>query len=276
MDSAHLNSGEKLSPASCDLTSANRMKEREETDSQCSQVKVLSVEPLELECKICYSRYDATSRRPKVLQCQHRLCCKCLHRLLLQTGEELVVTCPFCRQETHVRHNQLWLMEEDTQILSLLIKDQFQRKTRIPTRIPVRTETGTGSGEVLLSPASLSDSDCLLVTVLDVTDDSTSSLSALSAICRPAGSAPCHLPQKCTAPRCLMGALSLVYCLSLPLGIYLLMTGRLWLGAVLVSLVPLTFLALVLYGFCQCLMCLVQEAVDAARRLRHGRHTPSP
>lgn len=234
-------------------------------------MEALSVEPLELECKICYSRYDATSRRPKVLQCQHRLCSKCLHRLLLQTGEELVVTCPFCRQETHVRHNQLWLMEEDTLVLSVLIKDQFQRKTRIPTKIPVRTETR--SGEVLLSPTSLSDSDCLLITVLDVSEDVDSPLSALSAICRPAGSAPCQL-QKCSVPRCLMGALCLVYFSSLPLGIYLLMTARLWLGVVLVSLVPLTLLALVLYGFCQ---CLIQEAVEAAQRLRQSRRrTPSP
>lgn len=266
-DSGLQSPGEKPSPAPCDLTSTNQMADPEEADGQ---VKAVSAEPLELECKICYSRYDATSRRPKVLQCQHRLCCKCLHRLLLQTGEELVVTCPFCRQETHIRHNQLWLMEEDTHILSVLIKDQFQRKTRVPTRIPVRTDTRTGSGEVLLSPASLSDSDCLLITVLEVGEDS--SLSALSAICRPAGSAHCHLPQKCSIPRCLMGALCLVYFSSLPLGIYLLMTARLWFGVFLVALVPLTLLALVMYGFCQ---CLIQEAVDAAQRLRPPR-TPSP
>lgn len=261
MDSALQSPGETLSLASCDLSSANRMAEAED-----SQVKVLGVEPLELDCKICYSRYDATYRRPKVLQCQHRLCCKCLHRLLLQSGEELVVTCPFCRQETHIRHNQLWLMEEDTQVLSVLIKDQFQRK--LQTRI--QTEARTGSGEVLLSPASLSDSDCLLITVLEVAEDS--SLSALSAICRPAGSAHCHLPQKCSVPRCLMGALCLVFFSSLPLGIYLLMTARLWFGVVLVALVPLTLLALVLYGFCQ---CLIQEAMDAAQRLR-PRDPPSP
>uniref|UniRef100_A0A8C6T0P0 Uncharacterized protein n=1 Tax=Neogobius melanostomus TaxID=47308 RepID=A0A8C6T0P0_9GOBI len=145
-------------------------------------------------------------------------------------------------------------MEEDTQILSVLVKDQFQRRSRISTRINVQTEprTGSGSGEVLLSPASLSDSDCLLITVLEVTEDS--SLNALSAICRPTGSAHCHLPQKCSVPRCLMGALCFVYFSSLPLGIYLLMTARLWVGVALVALVPLTLLALVLYGFCQCLI----------------------
>ncbi|KAJ0049761.1 hypothetical protein NL108_003067 [Boleophthalmus pectinirostris] len=257
------------------------MKEADETDAQ---VSVLSAEPLELDCKICYSRYDATSRRPKVLQCQHRVCATCLHRLLLQAGDVwLVVTCPFCRQETQVRHNELWLMEEDTHILSVLIRDQFQRKTRIPTRIPTRTEPGTesGSGEVLLSPASLSDSDCLLITVLEVTDDPSSCLSVLSAIYRPPGSAHSYLPKSHTwtsrsVPRCLLGALCMVYFSSLPLGIYLLMTARLWLGVALVSLVPLTLFALVVYGFCQ---CLIQEAVEAAHGLRHARRhrrTPSP
>ncbi|XP_072290109.1 E3 ubiquitin-protein ligase RNF182 [Eucyclogobius newberryi] len=258
------------------------MRESEEPDGQ---VKALGAEPLELECKICYSRYDATSRRPKVLQCQHRLCGRCVHRLLLQTGDVwLVVTCPFCRQETQIRHNELWLMQEDTQILSILIKHQFQRKTRLPTRIPARAETRTetrteaGSGEILLSPASLSDSDCLLISVLEVPEDSSSSLSMLSAVCRPPGSAHSYLPKSQSwtsrsVPRCLLGALCMVYFSSLPLGIYLLMTARLWLGVALVSLVPLTLLALVLYGFCQ---CLIQETVDAAHRLQHGRRTPSP
>ncbi|XP_055080688.1 E3 ubiquitin-protein ligase RNF182-like [Periophthalmus magnuspinnatus] len=271
------------------------MREAEEADGQ---VAVLSAEPLELDCKICYSRYDATGRRPKVLQCQHRVCATCMHRLLLQAGDVLlVVTCPFCRQETQIRHNELWLMEEDTHILSVLIRDQFQRKTRIPTRlsarIPTQTESGSetrtesgsetrtesGSGEVLLSPTSLSDSDCLLITVLEVPDESSSSLSVLSAIYRPPGSAHSYLPKSHTwtsrsVPRCLLGALCMVYFSSLPLGIYLLMTARLWLGVALVSLVPLTLLALVVYGFCQ---CLIQEAVDAAHRLQTGhQNTASP
>lgn len=52
-----------------------------------------------------------------------------------------------------------------------------------------------------------------------------------------------------------------VYFSSLPLGIYLLMIGQLWLGVVLVSLVPSTLLLLVLYGFCQCLCHELREAL---------------
>lgn len=232
------------------------------------------MEQLELDCKICYNRYDVTIRRPKVLQCGHRVCNKCVNKLLLQTGDTwLVVTCPFCRQETHMKHNELWLMEEDTQILSVLIQDRMQRKPR--TRTQPGSGPGSGSGEVLLSPASLSDSDCLLISVLELPEDSSSSsLSVLSAIYSPPSSAHSYLSKsqswtRRSVPRCLLGALCMVYFSSLPLGIYLLMTAHLWTGVALVSLVPLTLLSLVVYGFCQ---CLIQEALD-----RHGhRRTASP
>ncbi|TKS65286.1 E3 ubiquitin-protein ligase RNF182 [Collichthys lucidus] len=36
----------------------------------------------ELECKICYSRYDTRSRKPKVLSCLHRVCAKCLKKMV--------------------------------------------------------------------------------------------------------------------------------------------------------------------------------------------------
>ena len=36
----------------------------------------------ELECKICYNRYDSRSRRPKLLSCLHRVCLKCLKKMV--------------------------------------------------------------------------------------------------------------------------------------------------------------------------------------------------
>ncbi|KAJ0002680.1 hypothetical protein NQD34_007830 [Periophthalmus magnuspinnatus] len=242
------------------------MREAEEADGQ---VAVLSAEPLELDCKICYSRYDATGRRPKVLQCQHRVCATCMHRLLLQAGDVLlVVTCPFCRQETQIRHNEVLLLPYYNYCCYYLYQNM-----------------SLGSWSRLSLTLGLSgpdpgiDSDCLLITVLEVPDESSSSLSVLSAIYRPPGSAHSYLPKSHTwtsrsVPRCLLGALCMVYFSSLPLGIYLLMTARLWLGVALVSLVPLTLLALVVYGFCQ---CLIQEAVDAVHRLQTGhQNTASP
>ena len=36
----------------------------------------------ELECKICYNRYDTRSRKPKLLGCLHRVCAKCLKKMV--------------------------------------------------------------------------------------------------------------------------------------------------------------------------------------------------
>lgn len=36
----------------------------------------------ELECKICYNRYDYHGRKPKLLGCLHRVCAKCLKKLV--------------------------------------------------------------------------------------------------------------------------------------------------------------------------------------------------
>ncbi|PNJ71203.1 RNF182 isoform 2, partial [Pongo abelii] len=35
----------------------------------------------ELECKICYNRYNLKQRKPKVLECCHRVCAKCLYKI---------------------------------------------------------------------------------------------------------------------------------------------------------------------------------------------------
>ncbi|XP_059185566.1 E3 ubiquitin-protein ligase RNF182 [Centropristis striata] len=235
----------------------------------------------ELECKICYNRYDARSRKPKLLGCLHRVCAKCLKKLLdMGESSPSIISCPFCRHETPVPDEEVWLMEDDRHILAVL---SCQDRAR-------RGGGGGGAGgeEVVLSPSSLTggggvdsshrSSDCLVITIMELPEESPSSdsLSMLNVVYRPPSldSLPCRLPaHKCRAwtsrsvPRCLLGALCLVYFSSLPLGIYLLMTGQLWLGVVLVSLVPSTLLLLVLYGFCQCLCHELLEAAAARRTL---------
>ncbi|KAM9758749.1 LOW QUALITY PROTEIN: E3 ubiquitin-protein ligase RNF182 [Menidia menidia] len=220
----------------------------------------------ELECKICYNRYDTRSRKPKLLGCLHRVCAKCLKKMVdMGESSPSVISCPFCRHQTHVPEEEVWLMEDDRHILAVLsCQDRAQRG---------RVEQ-SGDPEVVLSPnrlpgageASHHSSDCLVITIMELPDDSPSSesLSMLNVVglYRPPSldSLPCsRSAQKFYnwpghgLPRCLLGALCLVYFSSLPLGIYLLMIGHLWLGVVLVSLVPSTLLLLVLYGFCQCL-----------------------
>ncbi|XP_068423015.1 E3 ubiquitin-protein ligase RNF182 [Clinocottus analis] len=64
-------------------------------------VDILSAD--ELECKICYCAYNLGGRRPKVLECRHRLCAKCLAKIL-DLGESApdAAVCPFCRYVTRL------------------------------------------------------------------------------------------------------------------------------------------------------------------------------
>ncbi|XP_044203607.1 E3 ubiquitin-protein ligase RNF182 isoform X2 [Thunnus albacares] len=241
----------------------------------------------ELECKICYNRYDTRSRKPKLLRCLHRVCAKCLKKMVdMGESSPSVISCPFCRHETQVPDEEVWLMEDDRHILAVLsCQDRARRGGGGVIGGGGGGGGGGGEGEVVLSPNSLTgvesshrSSDCLVITIMELPEESRSSdsLSMLNMVglYRPPSldSLPCNLPaHKCRAwtsrsfPRCLLGALCLVYFSSLPLGIYLLMIGQLWLGVVLVSLVPSTLLLLVLYGFCQCLCHELMEVLAARR-----------
>uniref|UniRef100_A0AAQ6IG72 E3 ubiquitin-protein ligase RNF182 n=1 Tax=Anabas testudineus TaxID=64144 RepID=A0AAQ6IG72_ANATE len=173
----------------------------------------------ELECKICYNRYDTRSRKPKLLGCLHRVCAKCLKKMVdMGESSPSVISCPFCRHETHIPDEEVWLMEDDRHILAVLSCQDRARR-------------GGGGGEVVLSPSSLTggvdashrSSDCLVITIMELPEESPSSdsLSMLNVVglYRPPSldSLPCNLPaQKChtwtssSFPRCLLGALCLV------------------------------------------------------------------
>ncbi|XP_055070222.1 E3 ubiquitin-protein ligase RNF182 [Misgurnus anguillicaudatus] len=248
------------------------MSQKSDSETESSQAPVLyTVE--ELECKICYNRFDTRARKPKVLSCLHRVCAKCLKKMVELDSSPSIISCPFCRHETHVPDEEIWLLQDDSNILAILTYQDRARKGGT-----------TPSGEVLLTPNSLSggsggeqahsSSDCLVITIMEVPGESQSSdsMSMLNMVrmYRPASldSLPCHLPvQKCRAwtsrsiPRFLMGVLCLVYFSSLPLGIYLLMIQQLTMGVILVSLVPSTLVLCVFYGFCQCLCHEIMEAI---------------
>ncbi|KAK6479531.1 E3 ubiquitin-protein ligase RNF182-like [Huso huso] len=258
------------------------MSQQGDSDAESSQPLVYTLE--ELECKICYNRYNTRNRKPKVLSCLHRICTKCLKKIVdVGDSSPSIISCPFCRHETHVPDEEVWLLEDDSNILAILT---YQDRVR----------QGGADGapvEVVLTPSSLSrggggvgarggggeqshsSSDCLVITIMEVPGGDappaeTMSMLNMVRLYRPPSldSLPCHLPgHKCrswtsrTFPRCIIGFLCLVYFSSLPLGIYLLMIQHLILGVILVSLVPSTLVLCVFYGFCQCLCHEITESI---------------
>ncbi|NXS64530.1 RN182 ligase, partial [Brachypteracias leptosomus] len=198
-------------------------------------------------------------RRPKRLRCGHRLCAKCLRKMVaLGNTSPQQLRCPFCRQPSPVPGGDVQRLQDDGEALALLTGLE-QAKKRDPPRSP----------EVLLCPSVLEPTagpDCLVVTILEVPEDVTppEGLGGMEVVrlYRPAslGTLPCRSPgQKCRSwgwravPRFILGVLGLLYFSSLPFGIYLLLIQHHSLGIVLVSLVPSTLLLCIIYSLCQCL-----------------------
>ncbi|CAI5778661.1 E3 ubiquitin-protein ligase RNF182-like [Podarcis lilfordi] len=226
----------------------------------------------EMECKICYERFDGRSRRPKLLSCRHRVCARCL-RKMVEVGEPPgTLSCPFCRQEMPLPPDRdVGRLQDDGQVLALLSCRERARKQGGGAR----PGGSAPSPEVLLCPSILepfaegghsSSSDCLVITLLEVPEDMAApegvGVLDVMRLYRPPSlaSLPCYGPlgkcQPCATwrafPRFLVGVLCLVYFSSLPFGIYLLLVERLNLGIVLVSLVPSTLILCVFYSLCQC------------------------
>ncbi|NXI36146.1 RN182 ligase, partial [Galbula dea] len=197
--------------------------------------------------------------RAKLLCCGHRLCAKCLHKMVaLGDTSPYQLCCPFCRQHSPVPGGDVQRLQDDSEALSLL-KGGEQAKKRGHLLSP----------EVLLCPSVLEPApglDCLVVTILEVPEDVTppEGLGGLEVVrlYRPDSldTLPCHGPgQKCcfwgwrSVPRFILGVLCLLFFSSLPFGIYLLLIEHHSLGIVLVSLVPTTLLLCIIYSLCQCL-----------------------
>ncbi|XP_006003684.1 E3 ubiquitin-protein ligase RNF182 [Latimeria chalumnae] len=225
----------------------------------------------ELECKICYQKYNVHSRKPKILDCLHRVCAKCLNKILDIGDGSNCISCPFCRHETEIQDEEVAGLPDDTNIISRLnMKD--------------KSAWNSDCKEVVLTPKNLASSspshgssNCLVITIMEVqrdsprtpsqntspdyyTDQSLDSVSMnsndqinqdlLSKLCN-------HVP------RILVWLLGFFYFGSLPLGIYLLVIQRVTLGIVCVSLVPCSLTVCLVYGFCQ---CLCQGICDCSSR----------
>ncbi|XP_034142960.1 E3 ubiquitin-protein ligase RNF182 isoform X1 [Esox lucius] len=225
----------------------------------------------ELECQICYQRYNAHNRRPKILDCLHRVCARCLNRILDLGDGSGRISCPFCRHETEVSEYEVSGLPDDSNIMC---------------RLAVRDKSWSSDNakEVVLSPKSLSSdspsrdsSNCLVITIMEVQRDAGSPSLGLSSsdyypdhsmdsisVASNGPEVQDALSRFCThVPRILVWLLGFFYFGSLPLGIYLLVIQRVSLGIVCVSLVPSSLTVCLVYGFCQ---CLCQGMCDCSSR----------
>ncbi|KFQ85296.1 E3 ubiquitin-protein ligase RNF182, partial [Phoenicopterus ruber ruber] len=213
----------------------------------------------EPECKICYQRFTIHSRKPKILDCLHRICARCLTEILYIGDGSPCVSCPFCRHETEL--HEVEGLPNDTNIMSKLI-------------LKHKTAWNSDCKEVVLTPKNLASSssshvssNCLVITIMEVQRDSPGapsqstasdyyadhgtesvSLSSQSQLDQDLFSKLCK-----HVPRILVWLLGFLSFSSLPLGIYLLVIQKVTLGGVCVSSVPSRLTVCLMYGFCQCL-----------------------
>ncbi|CAN9503032.1 unnamed protein product [Ophioblennius macclurei] len=139
----------------------------------CSCIDIPSTE--ELECKICYSSYNLASRRPKVLECCHRLCSKCLTKILdLGESPPSALVCPFCRYVTTLPGEAVSNLPDDSNLVaSLTLQSRNQRNLGFYQ---------DATTELLLSPRHLSSLMSSGSPVMPLSASSPSSSNTYSTI----------------------------------------------------------------------------------------------
>uniref|UniRef100_A0A8C7X9C2 E3 ubiquitin-protein ligase RNF182 n=1 Tax=Oryzias sinensis TaxID=183150 RepID=A0A8C7X9C2_9TELE len=203
----------------------------------------------EMECKICYCMYNLGSRRPKVLECCHRLCSKCLIKIL-DLGElpPNALVCPFCRCITALQGDSVSSLPDDCNLVSTLA---LQRRNQ-------RNSHQDTATELLLNPRHLTS--LRVITIMEpppasaVSDHGhrSPSLDSISSITQQWTFWNCAALLCQTSARVLVWVLGLLYFSSLPMGVYLLILQRTTAGMLLVSLVPSSLVMIIVYGFCHC------------------------
>ncbi|KAJ8397360.1 hypothetical protein AAFF_G00439090 [Aldrovandia affinis] len=229
----------------------------------------------DLECKICYCRYNLGSRRPKVLYCHHRICAKCLTKIL-DLGESLpnTVVCPFCRCATGLPEEAAMggLPDDCSLVVALALRLQNQRNLlEGSTELllsPRRLSALVGSSSSSSSSSSRGSSSCLVITIVEPTQElptaplqvspasrahRSPSLDSMASIARRWTVWNCASLLCQASARALIWLLGLLYFSSLPLGVYLLIVQKTTLGVLLVSLVPSSLVVVMIYGLSQCL-----------------------
>lgn len=214
--------------------------------------------PEEIECKICYQHYNAYSRKPKILDCLHRVCAQCLVKMLDISEGTGFISCPFCRHPTTIAESRVSALPDDANIMSHLAMWE-------------KSWTSDHTGEVVLTPKSFSSSsptqdssNCLVITITEDQQDAehsphqnTSSEMYAEQSLDSVSVSSNGLTYQDTMfkfcnhiPRALVWLLGFLYFGSVPLGIYLLVLQRVTLGIVCVSLVPSSLTVCLVYEFC--------------------------
>ncbi|XP_041847698.1 E3 ubiquitin-protein ligase RNF182 [Melanotaenia boesemani] len=251
----------------------------EDGSDGCGYLDLLSTE--ELECKICYFAYNLCSRRPKMLECCHRVCSKCLIKILdLGESPPNALVCPFCRYVTRLPGEAVNSLPDDCNLVATLaLQSRNQRNLHFhqdaTTELllsPRRLSSLMGGNSPLMSPSSISP-NFVVITIMEPPPASTStqdlhhqhgshtsnqgyrssSLDSIASITQRWTVWNCAALLCQTSARALVWVLGLLYFSSLPMGVYLLIMQRTTVGVLLVSLVPASLIMIMIYGFCQCI-----------------------
>ncbi|XP_051895477.1 E3 ubiquitin-protein ligase RNF186-like [Pristis pectinata] len=115
----------------------------------------------ELDCPICFNKYEPFIRKPKLLTCQHCFCAICLKIMVSLKDGSWVVSCPLCRRFTLVLDALISNLPDNTSLMELLPR----RMSAFPESIP----------EVVLSPHLLLQTRPSTFTLLTHINNSNSS-----------------------------------------------------------------------------------------------------
>ncbi|XP_061586968.1 E3 ubiquitin-protein ligase RNF182 [Cololabis saira] len=260
----------------------------EDSNAGCGYVDALSCAE-ELECKICYSAYNLGGRRPKVLECCHRLCSKCLVKILdLGESPPNALVCPFCRYVTRLPGEAASSLPDDCNLVATLaLQRRNQRNCNFHQDAsaelllsPRRLSSMMAGSSPMMPPSSTaystirSSPNFVVITVMEPPPASvpvperhrypceadasnqgfhSSSLDSIASITQRWTVWNCAALLCQTSARALVWVLGLLYFSSLPMGVYLLIMQRTTAGVLLVSLVPASLIMIMIYGFCQCI-----------------------
>lgn len=241
----------------------------------------------ELECKICYCAYNLGGRRPKVLECCHRLCAKCLVKILdLGESPPNNVVCPFCRYITRLPGEAAGSLPDDCNLVAALsLQSRNQRNLHFhqeaatelllsPRRLsslmvgnPPATSLSSTSASTTPYSSIRGSPNFVVITIMEPPPTATSnhdmhrqprsyrssSQDSMASITQRWTVWNCAALLCQTSARALVWVLGLLYFSSLPMGVYLLIMQRTTIGVLLVSLVPASLVMIMVYGLCQCI-----------------------